>query len=83
MTSDRWIKLHTADSIFEMETLKAALEREYIEYVVKEHKDTAYDGLFVLQKGYATFFVRAKDESAAKEITASVKNLPHVVLSED
>jgi hypothetical protein len=83
MTSDRWTKLHTAESIFEMETLKAAFEREDIEYVVKEHKDTAYDGLFVLQKGYATFFVRAKDESAARQIVASVKNLSHVVLSED
>ncbi len=83
MSSDRWIRLHSAENIFEMETLKAALEREEIEYVVKEHKDTAYDGLFVLQKGYATFFVRAKDEPAAKEIVTSVKNLPHVVLSED
>ncbi len=66
-----------------METLGASLEREDIEYVAKEHKDTAYDGLFVLQKGYATFFVRAKDEPAAREIVASVKNLSHVVLSED
>jgi len=83
MTSDRWIKLHSAESIFEMETLKAALDRDEIEYVVKEHKDTAYDGLFVLQKGYATFFIREKDEPAARQIVASVKNLPHVVLSED
>jgi hypothetical protein len=83
MTSDRWIKLHTVESIFEMETLAASLDREDIEYVAKEHKDTAYDGLFVLQKGYATFFVRAKDEPAAREIVASVKNLPHVVPSED
>jgi len=83
MTTDRWIKLHTVESIFEMETLKASLEREGIEYVAKEHKDTAYDGLFVLQKGYATFFVRAGDEESAKEVVASVKSLPHVVLSED
>lgn len=83
MTSDRWVKLGTVESIFEKETLEAALDREDIEYMAKEHKDTAYDGLFVLQKGYATFFVRAKDEEAAREIAASVKNLPHVVLPED
>lgn len=83
MTSDRWIKLHTVESIFEKETLEASLEREEIEYMAKEHKDTAYDGLFMLQKGYATFFVREKDETAARSIVASVKNLPHVVLSED
>lgn len=83
MTSDRWIKLHTVESIFEMETLGSAFEREGIEYMAKEHKDTAYDGLFVLQKGYATFFVREKDEPAAREIVATVKSLPHVVPSED
>lgn len=83
MDSDKWIKLHTVESIFEKETLESALEREDIEYMTKEHKDTAYDGLFVLQKGYATFFVRARDESAAREVAASVKNLPHVVLPED
>jgi hypothetical protein len=83
MTTDKWTKLHTVESIFEMETLKAALEKEGIEYMAKSHKDTAYDGLFVLQKGYATFFVRASDEPAAKEIVASVKNLAHVVPTED
>ena len=83
MTSDRWVKLHTAENIFEKETLAASLEREEIEYMAKEHQDTAYDGLFVLQKGYATFFVRAKDEPAAREIVASIRKLPHVVLSED
>ena len=83
MASDRWIKLNTVESIFEKETLEAALDREDIEYMAKEHRDTAYDGIFVLQKGYATFFVREKDEEAAREIAASVKNLPHVVLPED
>jgi hypothetical protein len=83
MAPDKWVKLDAVESIFEKETLEAALDREGIEYMAREHKDTAYDGLFVLQKGYATFFVREKDREAAKEIAASVKNLPHVVLSED
>jgi hypothetical protein len=83
MTSDRWVKLHTVENIFEKETLAASLEREDIEYMAKEHRDTAYDGLFVLQKGYATFFVKAKDEPVAREIVESLKKLPHVVLPED
>jgi hypothetical protein len=83
MTSDRWTKVHTVESIFEMDTLKAVLEKEGIEYLVKEHKDTAYDGLFVLQKGYATFYVKTEDETAAKEIAKTVKVLPHVAHPED
>jgi len=66
-----------------METIKEALEREGIEYMVRQHRDTAYDGLFILQKGYASFLVRQKDEPAAKEVIGRVKGLSHVVLSDD
>ena len=80
---DRWTKVHTADSVFEMETIKEALEREGIEYLVRQHRDTAYDGLFILQKGYASFLVKRKDEPAAKKVIERVRTLPHVVLSDD
>ena len=83
MSLDRWTKVHTADSVFEMETIKEALEREGIEYLVRQHRDTAYDGLFILQKGYASFLVRRKDEPAAKKVIERVRTLPHVVLSDD
>ena len=62
-----------------MDVLKAALERESIEYVMKGHKDTAYDGLFILQKGYASLFVREKDQGRAEAIITSIKNMPYVV----
>jgi len=80
---DRWTKVHTADSVFEMETIKEALDREGIEYLVRQHRDTAYDGLFILQKGYASFLVKRKDEPAAKKVIERVRTLPHVVLSDD
>ena len=83
MAPDKWTKVHTVESIFEMDTLSAALDGEGIDYVVKEHKDTAYDGLFVLQKGYATFYTRQEDEPAARAIVKGISFLPHVVLPED
>jgi hypothetical protein len=83
MSSNKWVKVHTVESIFEMDVLKDALDREDIEYVVKEHKDTAYDGLFILQKGYAAFFVREKDEAAAKAVAQQIKKLPYVAFSKE
>jgi len=80
---DKWTKVHTAESLFEMEAIREALEKEGIECLVRQHRDTAYDGLFILQKGYASFLVRQKDEPAAKEIIARVRSLPHVVVSDD
>jgi hypothetical protein len=83
MNSDRWIKVHTAENIFETDTVRDALDREGIEYVVKEHKDTAYDGLFILQKGYATFFIEEENEAVAKAIIKRIKSIPYVASSED
>lgn len=79
MASDKWIKVHTIESIFEMDMLKGALDRESIEYVMKEHRDTAYDGLFILQKGYASLFVREKDETRAAAVITSIRRMPYVV----
>jgi hypothetical protein len=83
MAADRWVKVHTVDNIFEMDTLKSVLEKEGIDYLAKEHRDTAYDGLFVLQKGYATFYVKETDEIAAQAIIKGISNLAHVVPPED
>jgi hypothetical protein len=83
MNPQKWVKVHTVESIFEMDVLKDALDKEGIEYLVREHKDTAYDGLFILQKGYATVFVRQKDEAAADTIVQRIKSLPYVAFSKD
>lgn len=83
MGQDTWKKVHVIENIFEMDMVKDALEREDIEYSIKEYKDTAYDGLFVLQKGYASLFVRTKDEEAAKSIIKQVRSLPYVAFSKD
>jgi len=83
MNPYRWVKTHTVESIFESDMLKDALDREGIEYMIREHKDTAYDGIFILQKGFATVFVRAKDETAAQAVIRRIKNLPYVAFSKD
>jgi len=54
MDRSKQINVHTIESIFEMDMLKDALDKEDIPYTIKEHRDTAYDGLFILQKGFAS-----------------------------
>lgn len=66
-----------------MDMLKDALDKEGLEYSIKEYKDTAYDGLFVLQKGYASLFVREKDEEWAQTIVNHIRSLPYVAFSKD
>jgi hypothetical protein len=83
MNLGKWKKIHVIENIFEMDMLKDALDKEGLEYTIKEYKDTAYDGLFVLQKGYASLFVRDKDEETAKSIVKHIQSLPYVAFSKD
>ena len=83
MNSGRWVRIHTIENVFEMDMIRDVLEKEDIEYSVKEYKDTAYDGLFVLQKGYAALFVREKDEATARTIVVNLRSLPHVAFTKD
>jgi hypothetical protein len=83
MTADGWTKLHVVENVFEMEALRSALENDGIECFIKEYKDTAYDGLFVLQKGYAAFFVKNQDLIAAQNVVNTLGSLPNALLPEN
>jgi hypothetical protein len=83
MDPNKWVKIHIIESIFEMDMIRDGLDREGIEYSIKEYKDTAYDGLFVLQKGYASLFVRQADEESAKSVVKHIRSLPYVAFSKD
>ncbi|MRS05140.1 hypothetical protein EG832_18295 [bacterium] len=83
MQRSRQINVHTIESIFEMDMIKAALDAEGISYTIKEHRDTAYDGLFILQKGYASLFVEENDRGRVLEIIKRIRSLPYVAYSKD
>lgn len=83
MVFNKQIKVHTIESIFEMDMIKDALDGEGISFTIKEHKDTAYDGLFILQKGYATLYVEQRDEERVRALVQRIRSLPYVVHPED
>ena len=81
--SNKWVKVHTIESTFEMDMIKDALEKDGLAYTITEHKDTAYDGLFILQKGYATLFVEERDKKKVQAMVKRLKSLPYVAYSKD
>jgi len=83
MERNKQVNVHTIESIFEMDMIKDALDAEGIPYTIKEHRDTAYDGLFILQKGYASLFVREDDKDRVLAIVKRVRTLPYVAYSKD
>jgi len=83
MDRSKQVNVHTIESIFEMDMLKDALDKESIPYTIKEHRDTAYDGLFILQKGFASLYVDEGDRDRVLAIVRRVRTLPYVAYSKD
>jgi hypothetical protein len=72
----KWIKLITLDNRFQADLLTDALEKSNIPLLVREYKDTAYDGLFVTQKGWGTVMVDAARLEEAKTIVEELFGRP-------
>ncbi len=66
------IKLCVADNRFEADVLAGALGDAGIEYVLRSYQDTAYDGLFVSQKGFGAIYVEQADQQKAEAIIREV-----------
>jgi hypothetical protein len=69
-----WKKLITLDNRFQADLLIDALDKEGIPFLLREYKDTAYDGLFIGQKGWGTVMV---DEERLEAARAIVDDLFH------
>ena len=67
-----WLKVLTFENEVEARILQSLLEERGIPHVVSSYHDTAYDGLYQLQKGWG--FLRAPRESA-EEIRSLYENL--------
>jgi hypothetical protein len=67
-----WKKLITLDNRFQADLLTDALDQEGIPFLLREYRDTAYDGLFIGQKGWGTVMV---DEGAMETAQSIVDDL--------
>ena len=53
--------------------IKEAFKKEGIPLQIKSKYDTAYDGIFIGQKGLADLYVFKKDEQRAIELLAEIR----------
>ena len=70
---DKLYKVCILENSFEADLVSDALEKEGITFVVREYKDTAYNGLFMTQLGWGAIFVARADVKKAKIITDEIK----------
>jgi len=62
------VKVYTLKDRFEADLIKMELEKEGITVLIRYFKDTAYDGIYIPQKGWGEVRVPEKEKERAKEI---------------
>jgi hypothetical protein len=70
MSDNRLIPIYTLANRFEADLLMDALHREDIPAILRSFEETAYDGLFVPQRGWGQILVPEEYVPAAHEIIA-------------
>jgi hypothetical protein len=54
---ERWVKAGVVETRFEGDRVSQALNEAGIPYLIKSFHDTAYDGLYIFQKGWGAVLV--------------------------
>ena len=70
---ERWVKAGIVESRFEGDRVSQALEEAEIPFLIKSFLDTAYDGLYLPQKGWGAVMVPKKFREEAERVISEVK----------
>ena len=69
----RWVKAGIVENRFEGDRVSQALDEAGIPFMMKSFLDTAYDGLYIPQKGWGAVMVPEEFEDVAGQIIGEIK----------
>ena len=67
-----WVCVHTLANRFEGDLLLQALNQEQIPVLLRTYEETAYDGLFVPQKGWGDLLVPDDYREEARDLIRGI-----------
>lgn len=70
---DQWVKVGTVENRFEGDRISQVLEEAGIRFLVKSFLDTAYNGLYIPQKGWGVVMVSEKNREEAERLISEIK----------
>lgn len=68
------VKIFTLSNRFEADLITRELEKEGITVLIRSFRDTAYDGIYIPQKGWGEVRVPEKDRHRAEEIIKTLED---------
>jgi len=72
LTEEVFVPVKVAESAFEADRIRGVLEQEGFTVMVRTFEDTAYDGIFVAQKGWGYVEVPRNEQEGAERIVAEL-----------
>jgi len=70
-----WVKAGVVENRFEGDRVSQALQEAEIPFMMKTFHDTAYDGLYIPQKGWAVVMVPEGLREKAEKVVLEVKKI--------
>jgi len=68
------VKIFTLNNKFEADLITRELEKEGITFMIRNFRDTAYNGIYIPQKGWGEVRVPEKDKQRAMELIAGLED---------
>lgn len=66
------ISVYVLKNQIEAQVIDSALKEASIKFIIRTFEDTAYNGIFVAQRGYGQVLVEKADQQRAEEIIKAV-----------
>ena len=73
MSEENFKKITVAENKFEADLIVQTLQQEGISFMIRSYHDTAYNGIFIPQKGWAAVMVPEELEGKASDIIAELR----------
>jgi hypothetical protein len=72
---EQWVKAGTIENRFEGDRISQSLQEAGIPYLIKSFLDTAYNGLYIPQKGWGVVMVSEEYREEAERLISEVKKI--------
>jgi len=69
-----FVKIATLENAIEAQILQSVLDERQILHRIRSYHDTAYDGLFQMQKGWGVIYAPPENKAEIEEILDSLRN---------
>lgn len=73
MPKENFKKVTVAENKFEADLINQTLQQEGIPCLIRSYHDTAYDSIFIPQKGWAAIMVPEEFKDKAKAVIAELR----------